>query len=409
MREKHSYTELQRKIEKLEAGEEARKSHIFRECHNGGTCEKGEQHFRDLVENSPTGICIIQDEVVVYRNPEQQRIFGTLEDGCHPSIYERMHPDHRGDLSLMIESTLSGRAPRMGITVRFVDVSGGPGGGLTSKWLHCRSSLIEYQGMPAVLINMMDVTRTVDIERLLYTKDRMTSLGHVAAGIAHEIRNPLSGINIYLDAAWQALEKGEDVESVKELLGKIQTASSKIESVIRRVMDFSKPSEPKLVHIDINKPVEDALELSLTMLRKNGIEIMTELAKNLPLCMADHQLIEQVILNLITNAAEAMKPMKTRKKIMISSSLNRGRVTVSIADSGPGVPSGLGRKVFDPFFTTKENSTGIGLSLCQRIINDHGGILSISSSIMGGAKFTFTIPVMHDRKEHGEIFSCSHR
>lgn len=386
------YTELLNKAEEPDTGE-YRKDRVCTDCSDSGLLKKSEQHFRDLVENSPTGICIIQDEMVIYRNPEQQRNFGSLNEGRYPSIFERIHPNDKIKLSEMIRSTLAGQTPLAGINVRFIRVSGETMGELSMKWFHCRSNLIEHQGKPAVLINMMDVTKAIEINRLLHIKDRMSSLGHVMAGIAHEIRNPLSGINIYLDAAGQILERGEDMESLKDLLDKIQTASTKIESVIRRVMDFSKPSEPNLMHIDINKPIGDALELSSVMLRKSGIEIATELTENLPLCRADHQLIEQVILNLITNAAEAMKHMETKKKIMVSSSPDRGSVTVSVADSGPGVPAALAVKIFDPFFTTKKSSTGIGLSLCHRIISDHGGVLSVASSMLGGADFTFTIPV----------------
>ncbi|MFY9166910.1 MAG: ATP-binding protein [Desulfomonilia bacterium] len=393
MANKPCCTQYEMRIKEPETGEEARRILPQNECWNGKRCQKGEQHFRDLVENSPTGICIVQDGRVVYRNPEQQRIFGPLEEGPHPSIFDRIHPDDREELALMIESTLSGRAPHMGITVRFTHVSGDTVGEMAMKWLHCRTNLIENEGRPAVLINMMDVTRTVEIERLLKLKDRMISLGHVAAGIAHEIRNPLSGINIYLDAAREVLEEGEDRQGLKDILEKIQAASSTIESVIRRVMDFSKPSEPKLVRMNINKPIEDALGLSSAMLRKSGIEISTELADDLPSCMADHQLIEQVVLNLITNAAEAMKDMKAGKRIVIRSSHHGDWIRVSISDSGPGISHDLARKIFEPFFTTKENSTGIGLSLCQRIIMDHKGSMGVATSVMGGADFAFTLPV----------------
>ena len=159
-------------------------------------------------------------------------------------------------------------------------------------------------------------------------------------------------------------------------------------------MDFSKPSEARLRLIEINKPIEDALSLSSVMLRKSGIRIVARLSEGLPPCMADPQLIEQVILNLVTNAAEALQGVEGKKEIMISSFSNNRGIVVSIADSGPGVPPSMARKVFDPFITTKENSTGIGLSLCQRIINDHGGVLRLSSSkVLGGAQFSFTIPL----------------
>ena len=399
MPEKLSYAELLKRVEELEARKETRQNPARGDCGDEGLPGKGERHFRDLVENSPTGISIVQDDMVVYRNPEQVRIFGPLKDGPRPSIYERIHPDDGEKLGEMLRSTLSGHAPSEGVDLRFIRLMGETTGELSMKWLHCRSNLIEHQGRMAVLINMLDVTKTKEMERLLNIQDRMTSLGHVAAGIAHDIRNPLSGINIYLDTAEQILEKGGGRESLKEVLEKIQVASSKIESVIKRVLDFSRPSEPKLTAVHISKPIEEALELSSVLLRKTGIELITDHAENLPPCIADSQLIEQVILNLITNAAEAMTEMKSGKKIKLGTSLKDDTIIVSIEDSGPGVPSDLAQKIFEPFLTTKRNSTGIGLSLCQRIINDHGGILSVAPGTLGGAGFSFTVPVSRRQEE----------
>ena len=108
---------------------------------------------------------------------------------------------------------------------------------------------------------------------------------------------------------------------------------------------------------------------------------------------ADPQSIEQVILNLITNAAEAMKKVDGAKQIEITSSAENGLILVKISDSGPGVPLNLRDKVFDPFYTTKTESTGIGLSLCHRIIADHGGSLTVSESKWSGAEFRVELPI----------------
>ncbi len=393
MPKKPTYADLLKRIEELEAEDAARLGHVRAEYGDNGLFRTSDRYFRDVVENSPTGISILLDEKVVYRNPEQQRIFGPLAENCSPSIYERVHPDDAEKLHDLIRSTLSGQGRQAGIVIRFINLWGETTGENAMKWLHCRANLIDIQGRSAVLINMMDVTKAREVERLLNIRDRMTSLGHVTTGIAHEIRNPLSGINIYLDTADQLLQQGADSDTLREILAKIQAASSKIEAVIRRVMDFSKPSDPKLEPIDINQPIEEALGLCAVLLRKTGIEIITELAVGLPPCKADLQLIEQVILNLVTNAAEAMKGMGEGKKIKISTSQKGLRVVVSVSDSGPGVPPDLAQKIFDPFFTTKRSSTGIGLSLCQRIIQDHGGILKVSAGLLGGAEFSFTLPV----------------
>ncbi len=234
--------------------------------------------------------------------------------------------------------------------------------------------------------------RAEELERLLMVQDKMVSLGHVAAGIAHEIRNPLSGINIYLRVLEKHYNNPEKYEKNKKTIKEIRSASGKIEGVIKRVMDFTKPCEPRFAQMDINRPILDALRLADTIYRKSGTEISTELAENLPLCRGETQLIEEVILNLINNSADAMKGQKNPKKIHISTYLEGERLIVSVEDSGPGIPQDTQDKIFEPFFTTKKHSTGIGLSICQRIITDHGGLLTVVPK-ESGAKFIIKLPI----------------
>ena len=261
------------------------------------------------------------------------------------------------------------------------------------KWVYCRASLIEYQKKEAILVNIMDITRAKELEHLLRIQDKMSSLGRVAAGIAHEIRNPLSGINIYLNNLERICDRGGDKEKIKGIIEQLQSASGKIESVIRRVVDFSKPSEPKFITTNINQSIEEAINLSSVSLRKIGIKVEKNLAEDLPPCYADPSLIEAVILNIITNAAEAMRNIAEAKKIEINSSFESNHIFVRISDSGPGVPPDIREKVFDPFYTTKNTSTGIGLSICHRIISDHGGSISISTGKWGGAEFVIELPL----------------
>jgi signal transduction histidine kinase len=261
------------------------------------------------------------------------------------------------------------------------------------RWVHCRASRIEYQGKDAILLNIDEVTRARRLENLLRIQDKMSSLGRVAAGIAHEIRNPLSGINIYLNTLKKLYHKDGSEEKVVQILDQLQSASRKIESVIRRVMDFTKSSEPQLALIDINDPIEEAIQLSAVSLRKRNIKIEKKLAANLPLCYLDTQLIEQVILNLITNAAEAMKDNQEPKIIAVTSCVVKDQIQVSVSDSGPGIPPESREIIFDPFYTTKDGSSGIGLSLCHRIVADHGGSLTASAGELGGAEFRIEIPI----------------
>jgi signal transduction histidine kinase len=161
-------------------------------------------------------------------------------------------------------------------------------------------------------------------------------------------------------------------------------------------MDFSKPSTPKSVITNINESIEDAIKLSSVTMRKTRIKLVKTLYEKLPSYTADPHLIEEVILNLITNSIEALKDIEGEKIVEILSSIEENHIVVSVSDSGPGIPSDLRNQIFDPFYTTKIDGTGIGLSICQRIIIDHGGSLNVSESKWGGATFTIEFPL---RKE----------
>ncbi len=353
---------------------------------------ESEKRFRDLVEHSLTGISIIQNGQVVYQNPQQERLLGPLPRPIKFTDTESIHPDDIAKVDAFYESIRAEKLPIGAMEFRFYP-PGEKADRVNMKWVHCQTSRIEYQGKDAVLVNMMDMTKAKELEHLLTIQDKMASLGRVAAGIAHEIRNPLSGINIYLNTLKKLHHQEGSEEKVEQILQHLQSASIKIESVIRRVMDFSKPSEPKLSPININMPIEEAINLSEVSLRKRGVKIEKKLNENLPSCHLDAQLIEQVMLNLITNAAEAMKNTAETKIIAVTSTVEKDRIQVKVSDSGPGVSLNMREMIFDPFYTTKDGSSGIGLSLSHRIITDHGGTLTVSAGEYGGAEFRIEIPI----------------
>jgi PAS domain S-box-containing protein len=368
---------------------------------------ESETRFRQLVEDSLTGISIIQDGRIVYQNPEQQRLLGPLPRQILFEDIENIHHDDAAKVARFYQDLIAGRWRHTDTEFRFYP-SGKKGSPADMRWVHCRASRIEYQGRDAILLNIDEVTRAKRLENLLRIQDKMSSLGRVAAGIAHEIRNPLSGINIYLNTLKKLHHKEGSEEKVAQILEQLQSASRKIESVIRRVMDFTKSSEPQLSLIDINGPIEEAINLSAVSLRKRNIKIEKNLAQNLPPGYLDAQLIEQVMLNLITNAAEAMKDKPEPRIIAITSAAVKDQIQASVADSGPGVPPESREIIFDPFYTTKNGSSGIGLSLSHRIIADHGGSLTASTGALGGAEFRIEIPINRKRPiESNEAHSKS--
>ncbi len=359
--------------------------------------KESKQVFRILVENSLTGIFIFQEGKIFYENPEQERIFGFFPPSdILTDFKKKVHPDDLAKASPFMKMFETGKIHPLDTDIRFFP-KGSIDNKIDMKWVQCRTNQIEFRGKNAALVNMIDITRAKELESLVNIEDKMTSLGRVAAGMAHEIRSPLSGINLLFDNLKDICNNHESLsadilDEFKIIIEKMRTASHKIEAVVKRVLDFSKPSEVRKGQTNINDPVEEAIKLYSVTIKKENISLDQELADNIPLFQANAHMIEQVVINLITNAIQAMSHIKTKKQIRVISSFTGGNIFIKVADSGPGVPISLIDKIFDPYFSTKSYGSGIGLSLSNRIIKDHGGTLEVSKSRLGGAEFTIKLP-----------------
>jgi PAS domain S-box-containing protein len=358
--------------------------------------DKSKQQFRDLVEKSLVGIAIIQDGELVYQNPELERILPGLEEKIRRKDFGFIHPENLAQLALAYRSMMKKDTFNMEADLRIL-ADKQKGTEQAYKWVNFRASTFNYQGGEAILINLVDITHTKELEKLLLNRNKMASLGRIASGMAHEIRNPLTGITSYLYSLDQICASKtmlpKDIELMQEIVGQLKLASHKVEAVIKRVLDFSKPTTPQMMRIDVNQCIENVLSLTAVTMRKAGIEITTALEKKLPNCYGDVALIEQVILNLMQNAGRALKAAKGLKKIAVSSYAHDNSISIAVSDSGPGVAKDMRDKIFDPFFTTHPDGSGIGLSIAQRIVTDHNGSIVVEDGRLGGAHFTVTLPI----------------
>jgi len=353
--------------------------------------------FQDLVNNSPIGISIIQNQHVVFKNPEQEKIFGVLPTGYTFLEFDKIFPNDMEKAKTFFEAVLHGdtdiESPDLRLNRRIENS--------TMKeeiWVHCIAKQIDYKGEKAILLIMIDITRAKQLEGIVSIKDKMASLGHVAAGIAHEIRNPLSGINIYVSGLGRLCAKFDLPEQIQKNLYLIKEASNDIELVVRRVLDFAKPGIPLVATIDARDPVNKALYLCKVFFRKSNIRVEKKFAQKSLLCRVDDKLIQQVVLNILTNAAEAMAGLTSDKIICVRIYPEDDFIIITVSDSGPGVAENEKKNIFDPFYTTKKDGTGIGLSLCHKIIEDHFGVIKIMKSSLGGAKFVIKLPIQKEIK-----------
>ncbi len=224
---------------------------------------------------------------------------------------------------------------------------------------------------------------------ILQRNEKLSALGALLAGVAHELNNPLS---VVVGQA-QLLRETEQEPRVLKRAEKIAHAADRCAKVVSTFLSMARQKPPQRTLVNLNEVVEDALSLLEYGLRSRGISLSVELQPGLPLLHADSDQLHQVVTNLVINAQHALQDVERRELKIGTCSLSDGVVQLSVADSGPGVPEDIHHRIFEPFFTTKSMGvgTGLGLSVCNGIVEAHGGSLSLSDAKNGGACFTVTL------------------
>jgi signal transduction histidine kinase len=220
----------------------------------------------------------------------------------------------------------------------------------------------------------------------LIQSSRLSALGQLSAGVAHEIRNPLTSISILIHSLKERLS-AEDMR--KEDIVVIENEIERINQIIKQFLDFARPSQPKKEKLDINGLIEDTLLLISHELKENNIQVEKAFL-SIPDISADRDQMRQVFLNLILNAMQAMS---NGGRLTIATSIKKNQVQITFKDEGNGIPESVHEKLFEPFFTTKEDGIGLGLSITKRIIDAHFGKIDIESIRGKGSLFTITLPL----------------
>lgn len=237
---------------------------------------------------------------------------------------------------------------------------------------------------------------------------KMASIGELAAGIAHEINNPVA--IMVEEAGWMGdlLEEDEDFaksqnfEEFKRSLKQIRTQGARCKDITHKMLSFARKSDLRIQDIDLNMMINEVTALSEKRARYANCRIELDLAEDIPTISASASEMQQIILNLINNALDAME--EKGGTLTISTRKSEKKAEISIADTGMGIPQANLTRIFDPFYTTKPvgKGTGLGLSICYTIIKNMGGDISVSSQINVGTTFTIHLPLTENQKEPKE-------
>jgi PAS domain S-box-containing protein len=255
------------------------------------------------------------------------------------------------------------------------------------------TSLVQWQNRPIMQIRVREVADANKIHQMVRRAEKMSALGQLIAGVAHELNNPLAVVVGY--AQLLTKQKTGD-ERVRADLMKILHEGERAAKIVRDLLMFARPCEPQLQTVNLNELITTVLDVREDQIRASGIQLEKHLAANLPLTKADPIQIEQVLTNLIANALYAITTRPTPRMLLVTTEETGFNIRITIADSGPGIPADIVAKIFDPFFTTKPpgKGTGLGLSISHTIIEEHKGKLWVESIPGQGAKFFIELPVV---------------
>ncbi len=230
----------------------------------------------------------------------------------------------------------------------------------------------------------------------LYHMTRVSLLGQFSASIAHQLNQPLASILGNAEAAQKMLEREPvDLAELREICADIVTEDHRAAQVIRRLGVLFKRGEPLCDPLDVNDLVRDTIEFSRSMLTSRHVTLLLRLAPTLPSIAGDRVQLQQLMLNLIVNATDAMDDLtETGRVLTISTALHDGSVSLCVADRGPGVAAEALGQLFEPFWSTKADGMGMGLAICRSIVEAHHGSLNVTNAPEGGAVFCAQLPTL---------------
>jgi PAS domain S-box-containing protein len=359
---------------------------------------ESEEKYRLIVENSRDTIFTINNaEEFAYVSPSITAMLG-----YHPAqligkkFISLVHPD---DVHIIGEETQQSYLP--GYTVSADNIYRMRHASGEWRWVASRGTrAIDANGN---FLNFIGIIRDVTehkqaeeekqaLEEKAQVNSRLAAVGELAAGIAHEINNPLTSV---IGFSQLALAKQNVPDDIKEDLKIIEEGSRRVADIVRRLLTFARQSKPVKIAANINELIDNTLKLREYVLKTNNIEVKTKFDPELPWLTVDPGQLQQVFLNLLVNAEQAMNKSHRRGTLTISTENIANAIRITFQDDGPGIKKEIMERLFEPFFTTKDpgEGTGLGLSLSRSIILEHSGKISVVSEFGHGATFIVELPL----------------
>ena len=360
---------------------------------------ESEERFRNLIEGSIQGILVHRDWKPLFAN----HAFATLLGYDSPeeilaleSLSAHIAPHERARVDAHAEACQNGTKISVQWEYLAIRKDGVP------VTLEKVVRLVNWQGAPATQCTVIDVTerkRAEERARMhqaeLMHMARLSTMGELATTLAHELNQPLTAIVTYTEGVARRLRAGEAIGAgFREVLERTAVMAKRAAQILRGIRDFVRKQEIARQPVDLNAAIAAAIDLTGSEARHKGIAVVVDLAKGLPQVKGSFIQLEQVVLNLIRNAFEAMESTLAGEHVLrVSTARNVSEeIHLTVQDTGPGLPPELGLRVMEPFVTTKKNGLGMGLAISRTIVEAHGGRLWVSSPLGGGTMVHVALP-----------------
>ncbi|MGZ3603784.1 MAG: PAS domain-containing sensor histidine kinase [Thermodesulfobacteriota bacterium] len=379
---------------------------VTRERQIESKLQSSESMFKTITDYAGLGIALFQKGTALYYNDRFESLLGISgREICLNDLIEAVDITDRTEIRSRLDSLFQGteKGPlRLDLNVKV---------GNRHRYYSSYSQILDYEGNPTICFVLDDTTEQKELARKvrlnevkMYHEGRLTSLGIMAAGIAHELNQPLNTIRVVTDGFLFGRDEGWSLDS-DELYEGMEMISSQVQrmsEVIRNIRNFSREDrEEEYADVDVNRTIEDVFSMIGRQFEAHGIVVHKKLADGLSPVRAHSNRLEQVIMNLLVNARQALDECNREyKELWITTKQTEQSVCIETIDNATGIPSDLIDKIFDPFFTTKEvgQGTGLGLTISKSIIRDINGTIEVSNNDHGGATFLITLPCLGERK-----------
>jgi two-component system sensor kinase FixL len=362
--------------------------------------QRSDALFRALIATAVDGIIVIDENgMVEIYSSACERLFGYAADEVVGQNVKMLMPSpYREEHDAYISHYRQTRERRI-IGIGREVVGRRKDGTTFPMYLSVGEGMLEAKRIFVGIIHDLtprEITtrRMQELQSELLHVSRLSAMGQMTAALAHELNQPLTAIMNYVNAARRTIASAGTPEAARaaELIEKAANQTARAGQIIRQLREFVEKRESSREELDLNKVIEEAIALGLVGSVDASVKLRTRLARDLPHVLIDKIQVQQVVINLVRNSIEAMLAVATRELNVETKLGEKGFVEVSVSDTGPGLPEEVASRLFQPFVTTKEKGMGVGLSICQSIIEAHNGRIWAAPNDRRGVTFRFRLP-----------------